>query len=669
MLNNWAARTITLSSLVLRVVTASQAATCTSLLAALLIEQYYWPLSRIAQLSLFRSMENSPIELFQFVLRVNPRIMAKALLYTILLVALVISSLIIQFSSTILLSDLGTIALVEFPRQLQHNVSLSESTLDIVAHGLDAMRELRHGFPTFAELETVRATEPNLNGVSDTGVIKRALLPFEKANRTTLRAFKGPTASMVTRVSCLPAYINATFTRDYPDGGWPFGKLLGNISYHDTFGNSNTSYESCKFSIISNTTACLPTKISCGVSLGGSKSSAETLSEWGTALCHLPIAAIELNFPKDANSANTDPTSIQDGFTGNAGKWGMDTDPWDPTSYWPFLVLATNANLTLLKTMNMSGITTIPLQAPTRYQEWNSFKLEETSQLNVSLCSAAINMSLADVEFSSTVDPREPEIQINQLTRYPDAEDAQILFGASGILHTSSERGILSMDGIKHLNASFLSGELNPFQPGMGTGSAGSFLFYNSIAFWGYTGSLMTRIGRDNSVNTCVRCWAWGELVSRDISALFNRVINTTGRAALAIDSFLSIITMNSYYELLPGFNVPGTIEVAFSRECTVPRHWRGITVVISTIAVHLLCSGIVTLLFIRRTRYTREGNVWHAVSQLVSDTTRPALEISNELRDKDVTHAFRGNDELVKIERSAFGTVEVIKCRNDIKL
>lgn len=78
---------------------------------------------------------------------------------------------------------------------------------------------------------------------------------------------------------------------------------------------------------------------------------------------------------------------------------------------------------------------------------------------------------------------------------------------------------------------------------------------------------------------------------------LFTRIINIGGRAALAIDLVLYAIMSNWYYDLLPGINVPGTIETAFSKECTLPRHWTGCGVVIGVVVIYLTCALALTII------------------------------------------------------------------------
>ena len=68
MLSDGATRSITLSALILRVVTAAQAAVCTSLTAALLLERNQVRLSQLAQFSVTRGVNAGPRRILQEIL-------------------------------------------------------------------------------------------------------------------------------------------------------------------------------------------------------------------------------------------------------------------------------------------------------------------------------------------------------------------------------------------------------------------------------------------------------------------------------------------------------------------------------------------------------------------------------------------------------------------------
>ncbi|KAI1813873.1 hypothetical protein GGS20DRAFT_449969 [Poronia punctata] len=661
MLNGWAIQSVTLSSHVLRAITASQAAVCVSLLAALLVERRRSPVSKIAKLSLLRGMSGSPLELLKTAFPLELRnIRKESVPELVLTFILTLVSLAVQFSSTILLSDFGSAILIQFPTRTSHNVALSESTLNTTFFGSYRALDQRYGWPTFGGQGAV-VSWPNTN-ISDTGVHKRAFLPYEKDNRMKLRSFNGPTAVMSTRISCIPPKLDATFSPIYPDDTYAYGSINGTISFDDTFRDAGISANQCTYAELHNKTVCLPREFACTVGVGAGVFAAPApLTTWAPSLCHLAIPVLEKPTGPRPGTKGTKFKNIQDVLVATAGRWSKDSDPWHDPAYWAFLVMATDSNLDLFQYMNETGRPMLPLRPSGLHGEWSSFVLEEGSMINVTLCSAGFNMSLAYVELSTVDEPREPSVGLNALTKSLDAQDVQDMVGASNIQDPGT-RGILTLDTIQYLNSSS-SSSTGPesFQPNLGTGSFGSFLFYNSLALWSSLGSSVRLWSDGLSAVACTSCWAWGSFLPRDVAVLFTRIINTSGNAALAIDAVFYAITVNWYYDLLPAFDVSGTVEASFSKECSIPKYWQGIVAVISALVIHLICVLVITIRYVKYTRYTRQGNIWHAISQLVSMPTYEILGSSNEKTDRDVSEELGMDNVLVGIDRSVSGRVEVI--------
>ncbi|KAI0440738.1 hypothetical protein F4803DRAFT_552749 [Xylaria telfairii] len=436
MLNSWALQSITLSCLTLRAITAAQAGVCTSLLAALLAERRYSPMTTIAKLSVLRGVNENPAQLLWTMRSLKTKSVAQLPLKELVLTFIItLSTLAIQFSSTILISDFDPAALTQFPITTGQNVALSESTLNISFVGSYMVFKEGDEWPTFGGRGTTNLAKPDIHGLSDTGLQQRAFLPYDKDNRATIRTFSGSTAVMTTKISCIPPALDATFTPIYPDSTYPYGSINGTILFNATFENASLSANSCSYDILHNNTACIPPMFSCTVS-NGLISDSERWTEWVPSLCHLVVPEIESIVPENPQ---TEFYNIEDVIGATAGRWNRDTDPWDEAAYWPFLVIATNARIDLLKTMNETSTLTLPLQPYQRYGEWNSFNLTENSLINITMCSVGFNMSLAYVELSSNDDPVEPSVKLNATTLMLDGEKVQTLLGASDIQDLEKE--------------------------------------------------------------------------------------------------------------------------------------------------------------------------------------------------------------------------------------
>ena len=89
-----------------------------------------------------------------------------------------------------------------------------------------------------------------------------------------------------------------------------------------------------------------------------------------------------------------------------------------------------------------------------------------------------------------------------------------------------------------------------------------------------------------------------------------------------------------------------------------------GLIVVLILATVNLVSVWSITAQYVKYSRYTRAGDFWYSISQLVSEETWPILQQSNNLRDRDVSRALAGDAQLVRMGRSAdTGRVEVMRC------
>ena len=124
MLNGQIAQAVTLTSLILRVVSASQATICTSMVAALLLERRKIPLSCVARISAMRSVNGGPRDLLQIILSQLRGLAIHT--ESVLLSVLFISAVGMQFSSTILVSDFDEASLIGYPNLSRINIATSE---------------------------------------------------------------------------------------------------------------------------------------------------------------------------------------------------------------------------------------------------------------------------------------------------------------------------------------------------------------------------------------------------------------------------------------------------------------------------------------------------------------------------------------------------------------
>ncbi|KAL2279936.1 hypothetical protein FJTKL_13082 [Diaporthe vaccinii] len=269
--------------------------------------------------------------------------------------------------------------------------------------------------------------------------------------------------------------------------------------------------------------------------------------------------------------------------------------------------------------------------------------------LNVSLCFAGLQTDLYNVTMSTTTDPKEPEVRWDPLYSEDGAEPGQVFMGTTGSHLGAAERGILSISDFRRTNG-LKAEDVNDSAHTLWKGPSG------------FTGMFSDSLG--GSYITCNSCDFAGWPVPPDIAALFTRTIHTTGRAAWAIQSFLTTYTESWYAQILPQFDVSAGIEVTFSTQLRISRHWGGLIAALVMVILNLVCVWAITVLYVIHTRYSRQGNVWHAVSQIISEETRLILEQSSRVTDEKVEKQLKAYDYLVFIGRpKGSENVSVLRC------
>lgn len=636
---SWPAQTITICALVVRTVAAAQAAVCTSLVAALLLERRRLPLSKVVPVSIKRGVNDGPFNLVRGVISRNylqPLFCAEMGL--LLIVTMVTFG--IQFTSTVLLSGFDTTTLVEFPQQLHHNVLISAEAAQ--KSKLNSYAQFPPSYALFGELETSDTPDPNPLGVSDTGVKLRSFLPFQEQQRTKLRAYSGPAFSERTQVMCMRPNMDARISLVEVTSElatMPTVSISGTISYEKTFEeaalNNWSICSSLQRSGDTSQTVCFPQNFSCTIPLMD-QFALDPLPV--TALCHLPAEIV-------MNTTETFPRS-------HMTEWNESSPLWSAgANSWMYLTFSTNLSLVgVHEEIGPKGNLSVSLVSPTaKPGEWQTYQVLPAMALNASLCFAGLQTGVYSVSMSGATEPKEPKVQWDPIHGEDGVEPGQVFMGTTGSHLSASERGILSISDFRHpdmLKAEDLK--------------ASSYSLWKGPS--GFTGMFAAQQGL--SWIMCNVCVFDGWAIPPDIAALFARTIHTTGRAGWAIQNFLTTYTESWYAQLLPQFDVAADVDVTFSTQLRIPRHWGGLVAALVIVIVDLVCVWAITVLYLVHTRYSRQGNVWHTVSQIMSDDMRLVLEQSNQVKDDEVEKRLKADDYLVYIGRpKGSENVSVLRC------
>ncbi|KAI3327572.1 hypothetical protein HD806DRAFT_549505 [Xylariaceae sp. AK1471] len=595
-LKNWMTQAITLSSLALRSIVSLQAGVCTSMIAALVLEKHFAQRSKVAWLSVMRGINDGPLKLvrimissktFTFLLQVE--------FWLILLTTLTTFSL--QFSSTILLSDLQDLVILGDLNRTQ--------------------------VPTFAETQSALDTMPDENGLSRTGLIQRSFLPFStKENRTSIRKYSGNAMVMNSNVACIRPQIDAIFgLGDDPKD--PFRYIVGTLYGGLALENARIDTQA-----LCDSPECDEFPFACPVSStaggGGIRPS---------SVCLIGQNNSSVGF-----------------FPGT--QWNSSNDPWMRGSS---MVLVITSNLNSEEWYEIT--------------DWQIYEVAPGRQINITLCFPVFTWERKFVEMATSDIPQEPTLEWSAILPKHNTTDVQNYFGVTYPRRNHGERGILEMQIIR--------------APDDGPPSSPAY----EIFLWGddnlpaanVTPELLavlldTELVPFSSVNEsllfCRGCIGTGKIVHAQIALLFNDIIENTGRATNALQSYMTIVAASVYYKYLDSLHLTQDAMVVSATTVKAPglcyKHGcPGFISVAALILVQLVYVAVTTALYLKQTRYSRYTNIWHAVSQLMSGELRATLEDADNTNDSMVNKKLEGNfnDDFVRLgQLEEGGKIGVVK-------
>lgn len=609
--NDWIFQTITLCALALRFIVTTQAATCTSLVASLVFEQRSFPLSCSASLSIHRSVNGGPFRFLGGMLARGSQVWAQLRhIETLLLLILCAGDIGLQFSSTILLSDIGAGPFVDFPRTTCRNITVSFNT-PFLARGLAIPPS---ELAVFGESQKSSSATPNAFGLSDTGVVTHAMLPMA-ANRTSIRRYHGPAYVVRSRAACMaPRMQSLDISPEYfqyrpgdnSSSTYVTIAVTGTVNFRDTLEDAGV-FLSSDFDPV----RC-PSWFNCTQSYEG-----------------FPSLCI---FQKDQ-------PEIPEEMWQGTGFWstGWDWDAADPWMSNPEIYLVyhtddyreTGADFPSPHTPNTPG------------NEWETYPMENTTgrNLKVSLCFHNWNISLEEVVLKTEKNLQEKSWGLQNL--FEHNTDAATFLGVDPERQSAGQRGTLDIEHVRRLeNHTFA------WESGLNVGS----LIMAAQIPSSFSGFPITTYSA--TIGLCSDCeqYQWAiEYIS-----LWANLIAFTERPAAALQVMKLLSAQAIHDQTLPSFRAEPQCEPA--EEVIVV--WRsrpagsfgGLAAVVSLYVISAFCVGIVAVLYTRRTRFSHVDNFWHAVSQVVAGymgngtVARDALLFGANATDDEVTQRLLEN-------------------------
>lgn len=206
MVQGWATRCVAVTALVLRTSVDMQAAVACAILASLLLESKSGiHVFQTAKISAMRTESTSPWAFARCVLEEFWRSTARSRrnhhVYA-MTICLLITTIVVQFSSTLLLSDLKQGLLIGgvTPSEVQPGLSYPVGGVERIARD-SAWTTNPPNYATFGEYHEL--PKETTDGVVDTGILLRALLPYAATElRQTLATYTGNALTIDARVTC-----------------------------------------------------------------------------------------------------------------------------------------------------------------------------------------------------------------------------------------------------------------------------------------------------------------------------------------------------------------------------------------------------------------------------------------------------------------------------------
>lgn len=597
-IRDWMTRTITICALALSTLLNFQTIYCTSMLASLILERGYVRRSQVACLSLLRGLNSGPYTLAQIIFSSKTLAMARHIEFWLVSLLFILSTL-LQFTSTLLVSDLHNYSVVA---NFNHTSFASLVGLDQVSK-LDNQRfsilqdpDLSSGFSIFGETQQASSisVEPKANGLSSTGLVERGLLPMVSLDeRMAVREFNGTSMILSSAASCMRPVMTGQYAQFSATGSSSgLGAVKGSLdvpnSIQQTLGTDQYKCENGQCENIS-------------------------------FACDVPAFVIGGPPAPAACILNGDDTNVNRTYSQK-----VSDKPWGVTSLM-WLVFSSYVSDSQWASIPEAseGWYDLPISVPFNESEWEEYLLFINASILVTLCFSDFNVEQRNVSMKASKPTQESIVQFSVLSGTFNSSDAQSCFGATSPALPLSERGILEMD-ILDVPLGEVRNQINV----MNTAEIMYYILYYQL---GYASPPNT------TFVVCWHCLATGSSSLPETQALFQGIINSTNRAALALHTWISIAAFASYYEVLPsmsGFDnviLQSVVDTKTPGPCTTAANCAGFTTVATLLGVHLTLLAVITSLFLRQARFSRISNIWHTFAQLIGGELNDILVYANQ--------------------------------------
>ena len=264
----------------------------------------------------------------------------------------------------------------------------------------------------------------------------------------------------------------------------------------------------------------------------------------------------------------------------------------------------------------------------------DEMKTNGVLRLDISMCFQQVAFDFSDVKLATANDLVEPSVTWDPVTRSWNTSSVRAMLGVlNATSYNMSSQGSYTVESIEN------SAHLNTSQ-----------FFTNKI--------INNIYNSPNIQNTSLFMDTQGSGRSHiqphiEYQAIFQDTLNTTNQPGVAMQATLTALSGSIINEAIAQFDGQENVTITSSVVVLAPRHFRGLIAVVALIAVNMLCGIVITIEFLLHTRYSSQGNYWHAVSQIISEHTAWILEDSTQSTDDVVAERLKEFDPEVKITLS----------------
>ena len=586
-LAGWIPRSITIAALLIRSLVTAQAAICTSMLAALVLEIVGTPLRNAAAISMARFEITGPLSLLLLFRR---PINNKDFLLKGIVLLLATSTFLLQFTSTVLLSGIGldVIPITQLRPNISYGIS-DETFVKIQTRHLPGYTSTTPRYPAFAEYSERSSVE---DGVDDTGLSIRAFLPITpETSRDIVKNYTGMATLFDTRVVCMRPEVSEIQIEMSMIPGWSRLNLTGRIGtnmtaprFHKTSQPNGSTLDpfNCTYAIRSPSMSALY-----------STATYAELNEWPLALCGLDMTEIGII---------SEMSSLEPRGFNNA-----------------FIVVNTTAGFGDLRDTTYLNIS---FQEPRG--EWLILHTNDTRlSFTLSLCFSDVETQDASIQAWRSTDSNIEAVSSwdhNTSTFDTFAPRRQLGATVNKDTLTPSDRGIFSLRAM----SSWLKEE-GPDNPKFTVPEQILNGVFADLPFGGH------------SVALCSFCWGPSSIINMEYSAVFLDILKDTQSPALAIQAFLTTLIGMSYYDSIVQFDYEASGTIVLNTSVLKPTGWKYFIIVLAVTIIHLFLVALVMILFVMRSKYSLIGSAWSAIAQVRSPEIEVWIERAEKKNDRAV--------------------------------